>query len=115
VAGWSYLLAAKGNDCATLEKKMVELARTNGFPSAYAPQLQPLLDIHLGSNNLAFDILNYNKNTKTRIMFLGVIALLTLLIASINFINLSSARAVKRAREVGLRKVVGATRTQLIN
>lgn len=48
------------------------------------------------------------------VFFLGSIAVLVLLIACINFVNLSTARATRRVREIGVRKVVGATRTQLI-
>lgn len=114
VAGYGYLRASEGSNQKELEQKIVQFARKNGFAELYRPELQPLLDIHLGSNNLVFDFLNSNKNDKTRILILSVIALMTLLIASINFINLSSARAMKRAREVGMRKVVGANRTQLI-
>jgi putative ABC transport system permease protein len=44
----------------------------------------------------------------------GAIALLVLLIGCINFINLSTARAMVRAREVGIRKAIGATRKQLV-
>lgn len=72
---------------------------------------QPLLDIHLYSN-LDSDLLE--TGDIELVYILSFVALLILLIASVNFINLSTARAAKRAREVGMRKVLGAHKKQLI-
>lgn len=114
VAGMGYVLLQDRVDKAAAERKIQALAAANGFgDDLYVPYLQPLRDIHLGSNNLSYDWINVNPGDKTRATMLGVIAGMVLLIASINFINLSSARAAKRAKEVGLRKVVGAERGQL--
>jgi putative ABC transport system permease protein len=74
-------------------------------------QLQPLTDIHLRSN-LAEEI-EINANA-TIVFFLGVIGIFVLGIAWINFINLSTANAMGRAKEVGVRKVVGAARIHLV-
>ena len=74
-------------------------------------RLQPLTDIHLRSN-LAEE-LEINANG-TIVFFLGVIGVFVLGIAWINFINLSTANAMGRAKEVGIRKVVGAARIQLV-
>src|ERR1700722_19187148 len=74
-------------------------------------KLQPLADIHLHSN-LAEE-LEINANG-TIVFFLGVIGIFVLGIAWINFINLSTANAMGRAKEVGIRKVVGAARIQLV-
>jgi predicted permease len=66
---------------------------------------------------LSKENLYYYDGTPTKIRSIytfGIIAIFTLLIACINFMNLSTARAAKRSREIGLRKVVGATRKQLI-
>jgi len=66
---------------------------------------------------LSKENLYYYDGTPTKIRSIytfGIIAIFTLLIACINFMNLSTARASKRSREIGLRKVVGATRKQLI-
>jgi putative ABC transport system permease protein len=73
--------------------------------------LQPLKDIHLKSN-LLMEVEPVGSLTYVYV-FLGI-ALITLLIACINFINLSTARSLKRAREVGMRKVLGAAKRQLI-
>jgi len=73
--------------------------------------LQPLTDIHLYSN-LDSEI---EANSRVEYVYIyGAIALFILIIACINFMNLSTARSVKRAVEVGLRKVIGANRWSLI-
>ena len=78
---------------------------------AYHFFLQPIADIHLYSN------LNYELeppgNPKMILIFFTV-GILALLVACINFINLATARSVNRAREVGMRKVVGCQKKQLI-
>ena len=77
----------------------------------YRFDLQPVQSIHLTSN-LA-DELRPNGN-RIFVYALAVAALLILVIAWVNFINLSTARAMDRAREVGVRKAIGAGQTQLI-
>jgi putative ABC transport system permease protein len=74
-------------------------------------QLQPLKDIHLYSHK-DFEI-KQNGNIIYIYVFIGI-ALLVILIAGINFMNLSTARSGKRAKEVGVRKVTGASRKMLI-
>jgi putative ABC transport system permease protein len=74
-------------------------------------RLQPLKNIHLHSH-LQMEI-SPNGDIKYVAIF-SVIALFILLIACVNFINLATARSVNRSKEVGLRKVVGASRYQLI-
>ncbi len=76
-----------------------------------ALRLQPLTSIHLHSD-LAYE-LRVNGSSKY-ILALGLIALFILIIAWINYINLSTANAIDRSKEVGVRKVVGATRPQLM-
>lgn len=78
---------------------------------AIYPLVQPLTDIHLHSN--LFRELSLNSDVRYVYIF-GSIALLILVIAALNFINLSTARAATRAREVGVRKVNGASRASLI-
>ncbi|MBX2901428.1 MAG: ABC transporter permease [Cyclobacteriaceae bacterium] len=75
-------------------------------------ELQPIADIHLFSEGVE-DSLSYGD---IRIVWLfGGIAVFILLIAAINFINLSTAKSANRAKEVGLRKVVGSQRSNIIN
>lgn len=73
--------------------------------------LQPLTSIHLYSNYPQEAEVNGNGNS---VYFLLIISVLILLIAWVNYINLSTARSMERARDVGLRKVAGATRPQLV-
>ena len=75
-------------------------------------ELQPIWDIHLRSPNLANERVVHGD--EQRVYFLTVISLFILLIAWINYINLSTSRSIDRAHEAGLRKVVGATKKQLI-
>jgi len=72
---------------------------------------QPLFDIHLKSNT-RFEI-ETNGNLRNVIIF-SIIALFILLIATINYMNLATARSTKRAMEVGIRKILGAKRKNLI-
>lgn len=74
--------------------------------------LQKLTDIHLHSHLDSEEEANGNINN---VYMMGVIGVFIILIACFNFVNLSTARASKRAKEVGLRKVVGAFKNQLIN
>lgn len=73
--------------------------------------LQPITDIHLNSN-LQIDLPGRGNEQYVKVFF--VVALFILAVACINFMNLATARSARRAKEVGLRKVIGATRNQLI-
>jgi putative ABC transport system permease protein len=79
--------------------------------NAFEYQLQPLQDIHLHSQK-DWEI-EQNGNILYLYVFIGI-ALLVILIAGVNFMNLSTARSGKRAKEVGVRKVTGASRKMLI-
>lgn len=74
--------------------------------------LSPFADIYLYSDT-QYD-LHFIQSDISRVYILSVIAVMVLLVACINFMNLSTARVEKRMREVGLRKVIGARRKQLI-
>jgi len=82
---------------------------TNDNEFAYF--IQPLTDIHLHSNK-DYEI-RQNGNVTYIYIFIAI-ALLVIIIAGINFMNLATARSAKRAKEVGIRKVSGATRPMLI-
>ncbi|NLR57886.1 FtsX-like permease family protein [Chitinophaga polysaccharea] len=83
--------------------------KANG--QVYTHFMQPLASIHLHSN-LRYELSKNGDALYIRI--LSFIALFILLIAGINFVNLATARATTRAKEVGVRKVIGAQRGQLI-
>src|SRR5206468_12409041 len=69
-------------------------------------------DIHLKSSDFVYD--NAVRGNETYVRALSIIALFVLVIACFNFVNLATARSFRRAKEIGVRKVVGADRKQLI-
>lgn len=119
--GWSdyytYILLKPGADIQALRSKMPSFAQrykgadmkaTNYTMQFY---LQPLQEIHLKSH---YDYeLRGNGNFKY-LNFLAIAGFLILIIAWINYVNLATARALDRSKEIGIRKVVGAFRQQLI-
>jgi putative ABC transport system permease protein len=76
--------------------------------------LESLTAIHLGNRVPDEDEILSDKSNPTFSYILSAIALFILLIACINFVNLTVARSVKRAKEIGIRKVIGGTRKQLM-
>ncbi|MCP4153551.1 MAG: hypothetical protein GY757_37835, partial [bacterium] len=116
-SAYSYIKIAPNVDAAVFEKKMSNIAdkyiseRTKSRGISYVFSMQPLADIHLHSD-LRYEV--ENPGNYQMIFIFASIGLLVLLIACINFINLATARSVNRAREVGVRKVVGGQRKQLI-
>jgi len=75
--------------------------------------LQPLKEVHAHSSNITHDYINYQKFDQKHTYIFFVIAFIVLLIACINFMNLSTARSSGRAKEVGVRKSIGAQKGQL--
>ena len=95
---------------AFAEKVLSEYMKRTG--RTYRIRLQPITDIHLNSSSLSKEIeVRGNENT---IYFLSIIAVLILMIAWINYVNLSTSKSVERAREIGVRKVAGASKRQLV-
>ncbi|MCP4312663.1 MAG: FtsX-like permease family protein [Bacteroidetes bacterium] len=90
----------------------IDLDKFEAAGHSYGYRLQKLTDIHLHSD-LQYE-LEPNGNPMYVYIFL-VAAILILVIAGVNFMNLATARSTVRAREVGLRKVVGSRRSQLIS
>lgn len=83
----------------------------NNFKAAFP--LQPITDIHLYSNLLQ-ESEPEEQGDGEAVFFLSIIAIFILVIAWINYINLSTARAMDRAKEVGIRKTMGAIKKQLV-
>src|SRR5919107_4888688 len=75
--------------------------------------LLPLKEVHASASDIGLDYINYQKFDKSYTNIFFVIAVIVLLIACINFMNLSTARSAERAKEVGIRKSIGAQRFQL--
>ena len=86
------------------------ITKQQGF--TYIPYFQRLFDIHLHSARLKFD--QTERGNILYVRALMIIAIFILVIACFNFINLSTALSIRRAREVGVRKAIGAARKQLI-
>ena len=78
---------------------------------SYQYHLQPLADIHLKSQ-LRYD--SRNNGSLARVNIFSIVGVIVLLLACINYINLTTAGALKRAKESSVRKVIGATKIQLI-
>jgi putative ABC transport system permease protein len=112
----TYIELAPHTDLATLEKKFpayLKKYRIGDQHLNYELFLQPLRDVHANSADIGDEGINFQKLDKRYTYILIVIGFLVLLIASINFMNLSTARSVERSKEVGIRKSIGASRLQL--
>jgi putative ABC transport system permease protein len=110
----TYILLREGAATETVEAKLPELTKKYYSGQREAEDrlyLQALTDIHTGSN--IDNELGENSDIKYSYVY-SIIALIIIVIACINFMNLSTARASRRAKEVGIRKVAGARRNQLI-
>jgi putative ABC transport system permease protein len=118
LTNYTYLLIRKRSDPILLEKKFSKLIYKHIGEDLKATKgkieyfLEPLKRIHLYSD-VKWDISKYGSIA--HVYTFSAIALFILLIACINFMNLSTARSANRAREVGVRKAVGAHRGNLIN
>jgi putative ABC transport system permease protein len=113
---WTYILLAENASPNELSKKMPDfIEKYMGKETRYVYKIhylfQTLTKIHLYSN---LDGEIEPNGSILNIILLAAIGLFILLIACINYMNLSTARAVNRTNEVGVRKVVGANRMQLI-
>ncbi len=109
---YAYFLLEQGTDAEALSAKIAQYAATRDDIEDYF-YLQALSDIHLYSD---FDIDVYGS-TEPRYPYVRifiVVALAILLIACINFMNLSTAQSERRAKEIGLRKTVGSRRGQIV-
>ncbi len=126
---YTYFVLRKGTDPAEFQKKLnedlfkyigpkiqkvtgISLEQLKSKGLKYGFVIQPLTSIHLHSH------LDYELEPNGSISYIyifSVIALAILLIACINFVNLSTARSEKRAKEVGIRKTLGSNKVQLVN
>ena len=111
---WTYLLLKDGVKTSELTAQFPAFVEKY-YPDFMSAQtefhLMPLADIHLESH-LEYEI--RPNHQRSYLYILGVIGVIILVIAGINFTNLSTARSTRRAREVGVRKVMGASKEQLV-
>lgn len=111
----NYVKVKEGTEPKALLKKFQE--QTNSFlnsegSTVFLPLFQSLHDIHLNSADFRHDI--SQRGNMTYIKSLAITALFILIIACFNFINLATATSLKRAKEVGVKKSLGASRVQLM-
>ncbi|MER2999357.1 ABC transporter permease [Pontibacter populi] len=119
--GWqqfyTYVKLREGADPALVQAKFTDIVQKQidddtNQPHSDQPVLQPLHQVYLYSSNLQFD--QAFKGNITYVRALSIIAVFILLIACFNFVNLATAKSMQRAKEVGVRKAIGASRTQLM-
>jgi len=109
---YSYVLLSPGVDLEVFNKKLLDLCvslKDKLRESRYVAE--PITSIHLYSNKTYEPEVNGSART---VYFLLIIAVFIIVIAWVNYVNLSTARAVERAREVGVRKVMGSMKRQLV-
>ncbi|MFC2156559.1 ABC transporter permease [Acidobacteriota bacterium] len=111
----TYILLKEGQSPQSVEDKFPELIKTKigdlGEGNRWAYYLQPLNAIHLESH-IDYELGENGNITYVRVF--SLIGIFIIFIACINFINLTTAKASRRAKEVGIRKVSGSHRSQLI-
>jgi len=121
----TFLVLAPGTDITTLQQKMkavyekeakdeiLEMSVKYGEKASIVHLLQPFAEIHLSKEYPADNGMS-DGSIPLYTYILSAIAFFILLIACINFVNLTIARSIKRAREIGIRKVVGSGKKQLM-
>lgn len=120
----TFFVLKPGSNIKAVEAKMANVFETsaadqikdeakNGFKDKITFGLQPLLEMHTSTDFPADNGLS-DASSPVYSYILAGIALFILVIACINFVNLTVARSIKRAKEIGIRKVVGGQRKQLI-
>jgi putative ABC transport system permease protein len=106
-SGPNYVLLQPNVSPADFEAKIAGIYKKNVSPeTTYVPELQPLSRVHLYEPGRPGQV--------KKVAMFSVIALFILLMACINFMNLATAQSSKRSKEVGMRKVIGALRRQII-
>ncbi|HEX7493801.1 MAG TPA: ABC transporter permease [Bacteroidales bacterium] len=111
VYNYTFVELVKGTDKKLIEEKISGIVQRNMSESTAEIHLQNIRDIHLSSVKYEADIETGNI---TYVRLASLIAVLILIIASVNFMNLTTAQASRRAKEIGVRKVAGASRIKLI-
>jgi putative ABC transport system permease protein len=104
-------LSKRFNEYAELQRSKLSEEESLNFDGYFLNKLEAIHKVHFNTS------LQYDSPSNTDISYLyvfGIIAAFILLTASINYINLATARSLKRAREIGIRKVIGANKKQLI-
>jgi len=110
---YTYVQLRKNSSPGEFDRKIAGAVRENMPQARSTVFLQPLKDVHLRSR-FEWDLDNYAQGNLNDVVVFALMAVGILLLACINFMNLATARAAGRSREVGMRKVAGALRLDLI-
>jgi putative ABC transport system permease protein len=112
----TYVLLNKNSDVSRLNNKLSVFAKTHPYKEdiSYSLELEPLSQLYLHGKVRANKAGSTTTGNYKSIFILSVVALLVLFIACFNFINLTTAFSLRRAKEVGVRKVLGASKKQLV-
>jgi putative ABC transport system permease protein len=110
----TYVKLKEGSDVFSLQRKFQDYSRPfmKGDGDINEPYFQPLADIHLYSSDFKYDM--SARGNISYVKALTIIGIFILLVACFNFINLATSKSVQRAREVGVRKTLGAGKKQLM-
>lgn len=109
-----YFVLKEGEQISKLASRMDAFYKKHNPGENYNNQkflLQPLSDLHFDDR---FSNYNYNTVSETTLLAFVIIAFFLIITASINFINLTTAEAIKRSKEVGIRKTLGSSQWQLV-
>ncbi|WP_026967517.1 ABC transporter permease [Algoriphagus terrigena] len=108
---YTYLLMKEGVELAEFNEKLLKFSKNHVQLSKEIVIAEPIQDIHLYSNKTYEPEVNGSAQT---VNFMLLIGILVMVLAWINYINLSTAKAMDRAKEVGIRKTIGSSKLQLI-
>jgi len=109
-----YFLLQEGESIRNVDNRMLDFAKEHHTERNYSNTefiIQPLSEIHFDDR---FGNYAYNTVSRGNLLAMGIIAVFLILTACINFVNLATAEAIKRSKEVGIRKTLGSARIQLM-
>lgn len=109
-----FILIGKNTDQKQIESLFATSSGRNDSEVSVVPKLQPLSDLHFNSRLGIFDVTMRSALEKSTINVLVLVSLAVLFVAIVNFINLQTSQAFKRAKEVGVKKILGSSRWPLI-
>jgi ABC-type antimicrobial peptide transport system permease subunit len=110
---YTYILLQPNSSAASVGTKIASVMNENVPQQKSGIRMQPLMDVHLRSS-FGWDLDNYKQGSSTVITVFILAALGVLILAIINFINIATARSANRAKEIGLRKINGSRRFEII-
>jgi len=113
MSAYTYVVLSDNTDHLAFEEKLIDfkIKYQEPYKDLIEFRVQPMLDVHMKSTK---EFEQATTSSHTMLLSIAGIALVILIIASINYMNLSVARSLTRSREVGLRKVVGASKRMII-